>query len=118
MAVIDGGPVMCVLLVQLRVIQRALVALVASEAPQDARLSPRPGWAAVAAPPTCSSSPRSPGSSCAPASTLAPKSAGFCAAFSVPVLGAFHYFAHDRAVQADEAAGGHDGRPNSDDARG
>ncbi|MFK0142486.1 hypothetical protein [Streptomyces murinus] len=116
---------MCVLLVYLSVIQLALVALEASsKPPQDAPLALRPGWAAVSAAAdvlvlaalawflvrACID----PGIAEVPA----PTAAGFCAVFSVPALGALRYFAHDRAVQADETAAGRDGRPGSDDARG
>lgn len=124
LAVTYGGPAMWALLFYLGLIHVALVALTVSAelVPHDARLTLRPGWAAVAAAADLLVLTallwfivrvwldRS------TAAVPAPTTPGFCAVFSVPVLGALHHFAHDRAVRPDQAAAGSDARSGTDNA--
>lgn len=126
LAIAYGGPAMWALLFYLGVMQFALLVLVVSTElpPEDAPLTFRPGWAVLAAaadllvlaallwfilrawfdPAT--------------AAVPAPTAPGFCAVFSVPVLGALHRFAHGRAVRPAGVVAGHDAGPGADDVRG
>ncbi|MFJ3182368.1 hypothetical protein ACIPJN_28830 [Streptomyces sp. NPDC086796] len=125
LAIAYGGLAMWALLLWLGVIQLALVTLtVSTEPPEGAPRAYRPGWAAVAAsadllvlaallwflvrtwfdPAT--------------AAVPAPTASGFCAVFSVPVLGALHHFAHDRAMRSVEPAAEQDDGTGTDGVRG
>ncbi|MYZ40905.1 MULTISPECIES: hypothetical protein [unclassified Streptomyces] len=126
LAIAYAGPAMWALLFYLGIIQLGLLALSVSTElpPEDAPLTLRPGWSALAAaadllvlaalllfilrawfePAT--------------AAVPAPTASGFCAVFSVPVLGALHHFAHTRAVRPAGTAAERGARPGTDDVRG
>lgn len=123
-AIAYGGTAMWALLFYLGVIQLALVLLTVSTAlpPQEAALTFRSGWAAVAAGTDLLVLGAlawfllrawfDPGTAAVPA----PTPSGFCAVFSVPVLGALHHVARDRAMRPVAAAPGRDARPGTDNA--
>lgn len=120
-AIAYGGPAMWALLFYLGVIQLALVLLTVSTElpPQEAAPALQSGWAAVAAGTDLLVLGAlawfilrawfDPGTAAVPA----PTPSGFCAVFSVPVLGALHHVAHDRAMRP--VAAGQDARPGAHD---
>ncbi|WP_217226056.1 hypothetical protein [Streptomyces anulatus] len=111
-AIAYGGLAMWALLLWLVVLQIALVALTVSTEPVPGA-SPRgyrPGWAAIAVSADLLilaallwflvRARLDPATVAVPS----PTASGFCLVFSIPLLGALHHFAHDRAVRSVESA--------------